>query len=121
MGDEQEQTSFLRVFSFIFGSARSLLLSGLFSSCGRGAGLELWVCRLLIAAASLVADPGLWGMRLPQLQLLGSGAHAQWLRLSGLLLLGMWHLPRPDMEPMPAALAGGFFTTEPPGKAGVES
>jgi len=28
----------------------------------------------------------------------------------------MWDLPRPGMEPMSPALAGGFFTTEPPGK-----
>ena len=32
------------------------------------------------------------------------------------LLHGMWDLPRPGMEPVSAALAGGFFTTEPPGK-----
>ena len=29
---------------------------------------------------------------------------------------GMWDLPIPGMEPMFAALAGGFFTTEPQGK-----
>ena len=28
----------------------------------------------------------------------------------------MWDLPGPEMEPMSPALAGGFFTTEPPGK-----
>ena len=32
------------------------------------------------------------------------------------LLCGMCHLPRPGIEPMSPALAGGFFTTEPPGK-----
>ena len=32
------------------------------------------------------------------------------------LLLGMWNLPRPGMEPVSPALADGFFTTEPPGK-----
>ena len=26
------------------------------------------------------------------------------------------HLPNPGLEPMNLALAGGFFTTEPPGK-----
>ena len=26
------------------------------------------------------------------------------------------HLPRSGIEPMSPALAGGFFTTEPPGK-----
>ena len=28
----------------------------------------------------------------------------------------MWDLLRPGIEPMSPALAGGFFTTEPPGK-----
>ena len=28
----------------------------------------------------------------------------------------MWDLPRPGIEPVSPALAGGFFTTEPPGK-----
>ena len=29
----------------------------------------------------------------------------------------MWDLPNPGIEPVFPALAGGFFTTEPPGKA----
>ena len=29
----------------------------------------------------------------------------------------MWDLPRPGVEPMSPALAGGFFTTGPPGKS----
>ena len=32
------------------------------------------------------------------------------------LLCGLWDLPRPGIEPMSPALAGRFFTTEPPGK-----
>ena len=28
----------------------------------------------------------------------------------------MWDLPRPGIEPVPPALADGFFITEPPGK-----
>ena len=28
----------------------------------------------------------------------------------------MWDLPRPGIKPMSLALAGRFFTTEPPGK-----
>ena len=28
----------------------------------------------------------------------------------------MWDLPRPGIERVSLALAGGFFTTEPPGK-----
>ena len=34
----------------------------------------------------------------------------------GLLLRGMWNLHRSGMEPVSPSLAGGFFTTEPPGK-----
>ena len=33
-----------------------------------------------------------------------------------LLLCGMWDLPRPGLEPVFPALAGGFLTTVPPGK-----
>ena len=29
---------------------------------------------------------------------------------------GMWNLPRSGLEPMSPVLAGGFFTTGPPGK-----
>ena len=32
------------------------------------------------------------------------------------LLCGMWDLPRPGLEPVSPALAGGFLTTAPPGK-----
>ena len=31
-------------------------------------------------------------------------------------LCSMWDLPRPGIEPRPPALAGGFFTTGPPGE-----
>ena len=31
-------------------------------------------------------------------------------------LVALWHLPGPGIEPMSLALAGRFFTTEPPGK-----
>ena len=33
----------------------------------------------------------------------------------------MWDLPRPGLEPMSPALAGGFLTTAPPGKSLVSS
>ena len=32
------------------------------------------------------------------------------------LICNMCDLPRPGIDPMSSALAGGFFTTEPPGK-----
>jgi len=31
----------------------------------------------------------------------------------------MWDPPRPGIEPVPPELAGGFFTTESPGKPGM--
>ena len=31
------------------------------------------------------------------------------------MLHDMWDLPGPGIEPVPPALVGGFFTTEPPG------
>ena len=31
----------------------------------------------------------------------------------------MWRLPRPGIEPMSPALAGGFLTTRPPGKSWI--
>ena len=34
-----------------------------------------------------------------------------------LLLHGMWDLPRPGLEPVSPALAGGFLTTAPPRKS----
>ena len=33
------------------------------------------------------------------------------------LLCSMWDLPRPGIEPISPALAGGFLTTAPPGKS----
>ena len=49
------------------------------------------------------------------------GAQAREPRLSrcdtqARLLPGMWDLPRPGIKPISPALAGGFFTTEPPRK-----
>ena len=32
------------------------------------------------------------------------------------MLCGMWDLPASGIKPMSPALAGGFFTTQPPGK-----
>ena len=35
------------------------------------------------------------------------------------LLRGMWDLPRPVIEPVSPALAGGLSTTAPPGKPNI--
>ena len=32
-----------------------------------------------------------------------------------LVVQGMWYLPRPGIEPMSPALAGGLLSTAPPG------
>ena len=75
-----------------------------FSSCGKWGPLFIAVRGPLTIAASLVAEHRL------QTRRLGScGSRAQLLR-------GMWDLPRPGLEPVSPALAGGFSTTAPPGK-----
>ena len=64
--------------------------------------------------ASLVAEHGLQGR-------CGTWAQLE-LRLNScdvwaLLPHSMWDLPGLGIEPVSPAFAGGFFTTEPPGKA----
>ena len=54
--------------------------------------------------------PGSYGPQALRNRLISCGAQTQWLH-------GMWDLPRPGIKPMSPALAGGFFTTEPPGKS----
>ena len=51
--------AFKNIILFIFGSAESSLLCGLFSTCGERELLSISVCGLLIAAASLVVEHGL--------------------------------------------------------------
>ena len=75
-----------------------------FSSCSERGPLFIMVHGPLTIAASLVAEH-----RLQMHRLSSCGSRAQ-------LLHGMWDLPRPGLEPMSPALAGGFSTTEPPGK-----
>ena len=75
-----------------------------FSSCGKRGPLFIAVRRPLTIAASLVAEH-----RLQTRRLSNRGSRAQ-------LLCGMWDLPRPGLEPVSPALAGGLPTTAPPGK-----
>ena len=75
-----------------------------FSSCGKRGPLFGAVRGPLTIAASLVAEH-----RLQTRRLSSCGSRPQLLR-------GMWDLPRPGLEPMSPALAGGFLTTAPPGK-----
>ena len=75
-----------------------------FSSCGKWGPLFITVRGPLTIAASLVAEH-----RLQTRRLSNCGSRAQLLR-------GMWDLPRPGLESMSPALAGGLSTTAPPGK-----
>ena len=75
-----------------------------FSSCGKRGPLFIAVHGPLTIAASLVAEH-----RLQTRRLSNYGSRAQPLR-------GMWDLPRPGLEPVSPALAGGLPTTAPPGK-----
>ena len=75
-----------------------------FSSCGEQGPLFIAVRGPLTVMASLVAEH-----RLQTHRLSSCGSWAQ-------LLCGMWDLPRPGLEPMSPALAGGFSTTAPPGE-----
>ena len=116
------------MYLFIFGYAGSSLLHVLFSSCGEGALLQLrctgfslkWLfcfgawtrghmgcsgCGLCALEHRLSS----WGSCALEHRLSSWGSWAQ-------VLYSMWNLPRPRMEPISLALAGRFFTTEPPGK-----
>ena len=89
---------------------------GVLSSCGVQAppcsGFSC--CRAQALGLVGFSSCGTWAQ---QLQLQGSTAH----RLNGCgaqaqLLRGMWNHPRLGIKPVSPALAGEFFTTEPPGK-----
>ena len=84
-------------YLFICGCAGPLFLRGFFSSCSKW-GLLSHCIRGLVAEHRFQAH-----------QLSNCGAWASLLR-------GMWVLPGPGIEPVSPALAGGFLTTEPPGK-----
>ena len=71
------------------------------SHCGGLSRCRAWA---LVVRASVVVALGLSSC----------GSRAQLLR-------GMWDLPRPGLEPVFPALAGGFPTTAPPGKSRTHS
>ena len=75
-----------------------------FSSCGKWGPLFIAVRGPLTITASFAAEH-----RLQTRRLSNCGSQAQ-------LLCGMWDLPRPGLEPVSPALAGGLPTTVPPGK-----
>ena len=106
---------FIILFIFPVDSAGSLLLPGIFSSCGEQGLLQLWCTEFsLQCLLSWSTDfrgcgfssCGSWALRhRPS----SCGARA-------LLLCSMWDLPGSGIKPISPALAGKFFTTEPPGK-----
>ena len=77
-------------------SGATLRCSAWASRCG---GFSCCGARTLGARASVVVACGLSSC----------GARAQ-------MLCSVWDLPGPGLEPVSPALAGGFLTTEPPGK-----
>ena len=96
---------FLILFIYLFLAALGLrFCARAFSSCGKRGPLFIAVRRPLTIVASLVAEH-----RLQTRRLSNCGSRAQPLH-------GMRDLPRPGLEPVSPALAGGFSTTAPPGK-----
>ena len=92
---------FFFLIDWYFGYAGSLLLHYRLSLVADSRGYSLVaLCRLLIVMASLDAACGL-----------------RQLRLKGLAAPWKWDFPGSGTEPMSLALAGGFFTTGPPGKS----
>ena len=87
------------LFIYLFSAVLGLHCCAGISLVGASRGFSLVaVLRLLIKVASLVED-----------MLSSCGAWAQ-------LLHGVWNIPESGMEAVSPALAGKFFTTEPPGQ-----
>ena len=106
-------------FNFFFKNCIDLFLAVLglhgcegFSPVAAAGGSSLLRC----SSRSRRESPGTWASTLAACGLLGSGAQTrQWWHRS-LLLHSMCDLPGSGIEPVFPALAGGFFTTETPGK-----
>ena len=76
-------------------------------------------CRLLIVVAFLAVEHRLQGLRASVI-VVDSVVAAPGLSSCGAwvqLLLSMWNLPGPGIKRVSPALAGGFFTTGPPGES----
>ena len=105
---------------FILDCAGSLLLHRLFSSCSeQGQSLTGFLLQWLL----LLQSSGCVACGLQQLQLMGSVVTAHRLQSTGSVVVGpglscskACGIFRSEIEPVSPALAGGFFTTEPPGK-----
>ena len=92
---------------FIFVDAGSWLLCELSSSCSvRASHCGGFCCRAQAVGCTGFCSCGSQAL---EHRLSSHGTRAS-------LVPGMWDVPRSGMEPTTPALAGGFFTTEPPGK-----
>ena len=114
------------LFIYLFLAALGLrCYTRAFFSCGEPGLLYFVVRGLLIAVASFVVEHGpqsMWASVVVAHRLSICGSQGLECRLSSCgawaqLLCGMWDLPRPWLEPMSPALAGGFLTTVPPGRS----
>ena len=98
-----------------------------FSSCGEW--WLLWLQCKLVAVASLVAKNRLKSTQTSEVVACEPLSCRSWALEHKLnccctqaqLLQGMWDLPGPGIKPVSHALAGRFFTTEPPGKPSLVS
>ena len=100
---------------WVFVAVRGLSLvaaSGVYSSL-QCAGFSLRWLLLLRSTGSRRVGFSSCGSRALERRLSSCGAQAQ-------LLHSMWDLPRPGLEPVSPALAGGFLTTVPAGKSNQE-
>ena len=110
---------------YFFDCAGSLLLSGLFSSCGERGLLWLW-CVVSLQWLLLLQSMGSRALELQELWhmgsylwLSGSRTQAQQLWHMAQLLCGTWDRPGPGIKPVSPGLAKGLLTVEPPGKPSV--
>ena len=94
------------ILCIIFGCAGSLLVRGFFSSCGEQ--------ELLFSCGGWACHRG--GFSFCRAWALTAACGLSSCVVWAWLLYGMWDLPGPGIEAVFPALAGRFFTTEPPGK-----
>ena len=117
---------FVHVFIFyIFGCTGSLLLRAGFSLVAANGGCSSLQCASFLLGGFSCCRAwalGTWASVVVVRRLSSCGSQALERRLSSCgpqvyLPHGMWDLPRPGLEPVSPALAGGFLTTAPPGKS----
>ena len=74
----------------------------------------------LVAVSSVALSCSMWtycsGFTCCRTQALGHAGFSSCGTWTCSLLGGVWDLRRPGIEPVSPVLAGGFVTTEPPGK-----